>query len=121
MKRLVTLAVLGLLLAPAAYAETAWGTVNSASANTLNVNITNPQKNIPASLTITVDENVKVKGAPSAADLKSGDNVKLNLKEDNGTWVAKSVEKVESIPAGQQSANATAGTGTTNPNANANY
>lgn len=96
MKRLIYLMLVGFLVWQApAFAETFKATVTdvNVASNQLTVTPLEKTDKLPASVNLTVKDNTKFKGAASTlGDVKTGSEVKVNAKENNGTWEAKSVE-----------------------------
>lgn len=110
MKKLYTMAVIGLLaLQGSAFAETFKANVVSIDPvqNRLTVSPIEKTDKLPASIDLAVKEDAKFKGgAATLADVNPGDEVKVNAKEEeNGAWLAKSVE-VTAASAGTAAAQA---------------
>ena len=102
MKKTALIALVALALATPAFANTVWGTVQSASASSLSLSSANSDsKNIPSECTLTITDRTQFKGIGGADQLSAGDKVKVNVEEKGGMMKAKSIEKVDSIPAGQ--------------------
>ena len=108
MRKSIIAVVFGLVALPAlAYAESFDANVTSVdpAANTVTVSPTEKTDKLPSTLTVAVKEDAKFKNAATLADVKTGDHVKINAKEnkDTGVWEGKSVE----VKVGDEGANAT--------------
>ncbi len=102
MKRIIYLAVFGLLAFQiAAYADWVNGTVAKVDSknNTVTIQRTEDERdrrdgNLPAQLEVKVNRDADLKNIASINDLKTGDAVKIDVRENKnlGIWEAKGIE-----------------------------
>lgn len=85
--RLMGMIFVMMLIAGVASAETIKGTVNTATSDS--VTVTNKKGK---SETVTVNPSTKFKGVSGAADLQSGERVKIDARNQNGSLEAKSIQ-----------------------------
>ena len=87
----------------AAYANTVLGKVVSADAvaNTLTLSQKDAVTGADTNVVVSVKATTTYSGVSALADLKAGDEVSVEAKEDAATksWVASSVTKAEAVPA----------------------
>ena len=99
MKKIATVFVFGLLFAAnASYAEWVQGIVSNVDikAGTIQLNrlATDKNKDFPQTLQLNVQRDAKLKNIVSLEDLKKGNHIKVDVKQnkDLGIWEAKAVE-----------------------------
>lgn len=103
MKRIVMMLFAGLLAVPSvSYAEWLQGTITKIDINGGNLTLENldTKKPYPQPLNLKVTQDAELKNIASLQDLKNGQAVKVDVKENTnlGVWEAKSVEYVGASP-----------------------
>lgn len=94
-------AALALVAAPA-MANTVWGTVTSVTPGSISLTSASGDAKTQADCTLTITDRTQFKGIGGTSQLTQGDKVKVDVEKKAGAMKAKSIEKVDSIPAGQE-------------------